>query len=352
MEVISVFYLAVQDQTYRKRYEELARIFPHAQFVAADTYAEAMVKAASKLLTTDYFFAVCDAHRVKHSITLVTNQLERVMMEPGALNERKDVLSYPSQAWPAAWDMIEKEPLPTDIIFISYDEANADENFGDLVSRFGEDRVKRVHGVKGIDKAHLEAAKLSTTDWFYVVDADNIIEPGFEFDFYPATAGDDKYVHIWMARNGMVPELTYGYGGVKLFRKQFLAGAGFSGLDFSTQVREVKYHDEVASTTHFNSDAFRAWRAAFRETCKLVKSGTPEALRRLELWRGLNIKQPCAGWALTGIEWGEQIAKGYADADVREMINDFDELFRFFKMIIHQYHYNAQAKNDVHLETT
>ena len=60
-----------------------------------------------------------------------------------------------------------------DIIFISYKEVNADYNFKDLQSRFP--IAQRVHGVKGIHQAHIEAAKLCKSDMFYVVDGDAYI---------------------------------------------------------------------------------------------------------------------------------------------------------------------------------
>ena len=40
-----------------------------------------------------------------------------------------------------------------DIVFISYQEPNADENYNKLLKRFP--LAKRVHGVKGIHQAHI-----------------------------------------------------------------------------------------------------------------------------------------------------------------------------------------------------
>ena len=48
-----------------------------------------------------------------------------------------------------------------DMVFISYQEPNADENWDKLKSRFP--LARRVHGVKGIHQAHIEAAKKSHT---------------------------------------------------------------------------------------------------------------------------------------------------------------------------------------------
>lgn len=54
-----------------------------------------------------------------------------------------------------------------DIVFISYQELNADENYAALKERFP--MVKRVHGVKGIHQAHITAAKKCFTKMFWAV---------------------------------------------------------------------------------------------------------------------------------------------------------------------------------------
>ncbi len=57
-----------------------------------------------------------------------------------------------------------------DIVFISYEEPNADEVYAELKARFP--MAKRVHGVKGIHQAHIAAAKKCFTKMFWVVDGD------------------------------------------------------------------------------------------------------------------------------------------------------------------------------------
>ena len=44
-----------------------------------------------------------------------------------------------------------------DIVFISYEEPNADDVYAELKERYP--MAKRVHGVKGIHQAHIAAAK-------------------------------------------------------------------------------------------------------------------------------------------------------------------------------------------------
>lgn len=183
-----------------------------------------------------------------------------------------------------------------DIVFISFDEPNADENFQYLVSRFP--HAKRIHGVKGIANAHMNAAKKSLTRFFYVVDGDCRVSDDFEFGFKPSV-GDEDYVHIWLARNPICA--PYGYGGIKLFHKKFFKNVK-SQVDFSTTLtKDIKIHDEIAGTTVFNIDSERAHRAAFRESFKLsqtvndsnkTESIRQEAWTRLAAW--LNPPFECA----------------------------------------------------------
>ena len=70
-----------------------------------------------------------------------------------------------------------------DIIFLSYDEPNAEKNYADLCSKVP--WAKRVHGVEGSDAAHKACAELSETDRFITIDGDNIVNAEFlgrEFD--------------------------------------------------------------------------------------------------------------------------------------------------------------------------
>ena len=66
-----------------------------------------------------------------------------------------------------------------DIIFMSYQEPNADENWDKLVSKYK--WAQRVHGVKGLVNAHIECAKVSRTSMYYHVEADNIVDENFNF---------------------------------------------------------------------------------------------------------------------------------------------------------------------------
>ena len=68
-----------------------------------------------------------------------------------------------------------------DIVFISYEEPNADEVYAELKARFP--MAKRVHGVEGIHQAHIAAAKKCFTKMFWVVDGDAKLKNEWQFDY-------------------------------------------------------------------------------------------------------------------------------------------------------------------------
>ena len=111
-----------------------------------------------------------------------------------------------------------------DIIFISYNELTADENFARLKERFP--LAKRVNGVEGIHQAHIAAAKKSFTKMFWVVDADAIILDTFKFN-YIVPEWDLDAVHVWRSRNPM-NGLEYGYDGQTVKIRKF----NYSGNEY------------------------------------------------------------------------------------------------------------------------
>ena len=113
------------------------------------------------------------------------------------------------------------KPIDYDIIYLSYDEPNAEKNYADLCSKVP--WAKRVHGVKGSDEAHKACARLSETDRFITIDGDNIIDENFlnqEIDF---DEHEDltSCVISWAGKN-VVNGLMYGNGGIKCWPKDFV----------------------------------------------------------------------------------------------------------------------------------
>lgn len=219
-----------------------------------------------------------------------------------------------------------------DIIFLSYDEFTADENFNKLLRRFP--RAKRINGVKGICEAHKSAARISETSMFFVVDADAQILPTFDFKKFPAHL-DINTVYVWHSRNP-VNNLEYGYGGIKLFPKHAVLSYEGHPVDFTTSVADyMNVIEEVANITCFNTDAFSAWRSAFRECVKLstgVINGqlSKETEERLNIWCSVG-QGEFANFVIAGANAGRDFGTAHKDQpDMLRLINDFGWLEKKF----------------------
>jgi len=223
-------------------------------------------------------------------------------------------------------DIVASKPNIFDIVFISFHEEFADANFEKLKSRSPRRNIHRIDGVVGIHNAHIEAAKLSTTSMFWVVDADAEVVDDFEFD-YQVPYYDQNMVHVWRSRNP-INNLEYGYGGVKLFPKQLTIDMNTSTMDMTMNIsNKFKVVDAVSNITAFNTSSFSAWRSAFRECCKLAVINNDEALDRLDAWCQLNEEAPFGFYAYIGALAGKQY--GEKNASIPEAlakINNFNWL--------------------------
>lgn len=161
-----------------------------------------------------------------------------------------------------------------DVFFISMGEEGSEANWQRLLT-FAPN-AKRVDNVTGIYEVHKSCASLSTTENFYVVDADAWVVDGFNFTWEPSVETlhwnipETECVLVWKSINP-VNGLEYGYGGVKLFPRQpFLEQRGWE-VDLSTTIgRSVVSKDQVSCETRFNVTPESAWLGAFRECAKLA----------------------------------------------------------------------------------
>jgi len=216
-----------------------------------------------------------------------------------------------------------------DIVFISYNETNAEENWLNLKERFP--RAKRVDGVKGIHQAHIAAAKKCFTKMFWVVDADAQILKDFNFN-YKADEYDLETVHVWRSQNP-VNNLVYGYGGVKLLPRKLTLGMDATKPDMTTSISQYfKAVPEIANITAFNTSEFETWKSAFRECAKLAsksidRQNEDETNERLKIWTTVsngNFSEYAIRGANAGMEFGISNSN-----DIR-LINDFDWLYEQF----------------------
>jgi hypothetical protein len=210
--------------------------------------------------------------------------------------------------------------IELDIVFLSYDEPNADLHYADLCNKVP--WAKRVHGIKGSDEAHKEAARQSETDWVITVDADNIVDTKFfntEFD------PDQKNLQVvsWLARNKM-NGLRYGNGGLKIWRKDFIlnmkthenSDSDRGQVDFCWE-NGYQQFKECYSETVITGSPFQAWRAGFREGVKMtlldgIKVLPDEIqervwwhnLHRLKMWSTVGSHEENGKYAVLGARMG------------------------------------------------
>lgn len=172
-----------------------------------------------------------------------------------------------------------KLPDRFDVIFISYKEPNAEENWRRVLKKAP--WAKRIHGVQGIFEAHKTAAQISSTEMFYVVDGDAWLVDSWEFNFKPELF-DRDVTFIWKSKNPF-NTLDYGYGGIKLLNKyKLMKIKKWKTLDLTTTIhKNLKVLDQISVITRFNVDPFATWRSSFRESVKLCMQQDRD---RLQQW--------------------------------------------------------------------
>jgi hypothetical protein len=221
-----------------------------------------------------------------------------------------------------------------DIVFISYQEPNAEKNWENLKSRFS--TAKRVHGIKGIHQAHIAAAKKCFTKMFWVVDGDAEILDTFDFN-YTVPEWELETVHVWRSKNP-INDLVYGYGGVKLLPQRLTKNMDISKPDMTTSISSYfQAMPEVSNITAFNTDPFNTWKSAFRECAKLasktiVRQNEDETNERLQIWQNVGQDRPFGEYAICGARSGSSFGNLYRDnSDILKKINDFDWLEEQFR---------------------
>jgi len=224
--------------------------------------------------------------------------------------------------------------LDCDIIYLSYDEPNAEKNYADLCAKVP--WAKRVHGVKGSDAAHKACAKLSETDRFITVDGDNIVdERFFEQEFNLESHNLQNSVISWNGKN-IINGLMYGNGGLKCWPKQYVLNMrtheNADPNNIHAQVEFCWDTDYVQMNSHYsdvynNATPQQAWRAGFREGVKLAlnQGKKPENLdefKRLH-WRCLHMLYV---WTMIGadVENGLWAIYGAREGLYKTMCTDWD----------------------------
>lgn len=230
-------------------------------------------------------------------------------------------------------DVVASQSKNWDIIFISYDEEFADRNYHKICEKINRP-IKRIHGIKGVHQAHIEAAKKSDTEMFYVIDADADLSDDFSFDYkipyYDFNAKSSVYV--WKSQNP-VNRLIYGYGGVKLLPKYLTINMDLSKPDMTTSIsKQFRPMDQISNITAFNTDPFNSWKSAFRECCKLSskvidRQDDKETEFRLNVWCNETTDPDALAGAKAGCAYG---IENKNDLEALKKINDFEWLKELF----------------------
>jgi len=211
-----------------------------------------------------------------------------------------------------------------DIIYLSYDEPNAEKNYADLLTKVP--WAKRVHGVEGSDAAHKACAELSETPRFVTVDGDNTVHAKFleqEIDFDENQDLTDCVIS-WCGKN-VINGLMYGNGGLKCWPKEFVLNMKthenadpdnpHAQVDFCWDLKYIQ-QNSCYSDVWNNYTPQQAWRAGFREGVKMaldrgVKptkqqflNGHWKNLHRLWIWLMIGSDVENGLWAIYGARQG------------------------------------------------
>jgi UDP:flavonoid glycosyltransferase YjiC (YdhE family) len=230
-----------------------------------------------------------------------------------------------------------------DVVFLSYDEPNADQHF--LRLRESVAHAQRVHGVRGFAQARIEAARRARTDRFITVDADTVVDPSF-FQLradIPSTVAQSTLG--WSSVNN-VNGLAYGNWGVKVWLRDHMQhllthedndAEGATRYNFRCHAGYAQFN-RCFSTTFPNGSPYQAFRTGFTEAVKLGRNGHGHFvptnillrrmghvnLRRLIVWMSIGADSEHGLWCIMGSRMGF-LANSKPDFDPGK-ISDFEWL--------------------------
>jgi len=226
-------------------------------------------------------------------------------------------------------------PVDHDIIYLSYDEPNAEKNYADLCSKVP--WAKRVHGIKGSDAAHKACAEMSETDHFITIDGDNRIRDGFLDQEIKLDENDilQNSVISWCGQN-VINGLIYGNGGIKCWPKEYVQRMRThenadpankqAQVDFCWDAHYIQ-QNSCFSDVYNNATSLQAWRAGFREGVKLAldrgKKLEKEEFVEKAHWRCLHMLYI---WTMVGadVENGLWAIYGAREGLYKTMVTDWD----------------------------
>ena len=213
------------------------------------------------------------------------------------------------------------KPNKLDIIYLTYDEPIADENFISIKLKYP--YAMRLHRVTGMTKAFNISAYLAKTSWYILIDGDNTLLPTTNLNILNPpdkkfSNNINKTVLIYGARN-KVNNLEYCYGGIKICPTLWFRGIKSDVVDpiASRGTLTVFKPKRVLSITNFNSCAYSAWKAGFREAVMLSVSCSIDFDKSknwkwlseyLNIWKNQGEDRPYGKYCIEGAHSGHNFA--------------------------------------------
>jgi hypothetical protein len=209
---------------------------------------------------------------------------------------------------------------PLDIIFLSNGEQGAEENYEHLLSLVKglPNNIIGLKNIKGRVASQHEAANMSNTPWYFLINGKCKVNPDFDFSWQPDRMCTAKH-YIFRATNP-VNGLEYGHMAIVANNKRLTLNTTGKGLDFTLDSPHaiVNVNSGIGI---FNTSNWDTWRTAFREVIKLkynVEMFNDKASKeRLHVWTTV-ANGDFSEWALRG---ANDAVKYYDSVD-----GDFDSL--------------------------
>lgn len=329
---------------------KLAEKYPFAKFVEFDSTLTNTAELAKKNVITKFFWFIDSSYEFLdtmlsfepkkwdseyvHVFNLYKNFTEKLQCYLISKNHNIDTTQEFFTNLKYVNDYVVQADVMYDIFFLSYNEPNSWDNWQILSKRFPQ--AKHIYGEKNIYLSHKAAAKQSTTDYFWVVDADNEVLSSFNFDYFVEDY-DFDLVHIWYSRNE-INDLEYGNGAIKLLPKM-LFDITKDGIDITTSLsNKLKIIPKVASINRFASSPWNAWRGGFREAAKLssnaiARSNQDENAKRLTAWATKGLDKRFGEYVIPGAMLGMKYGTANKNnQDALSKINDWSWLYEQFKL--------------------
>lgn len=153
-----------------------------------------------------------------------------------------------------------------DIVFISNGESVAESTYDHLLKSCNR-KVIRVDGINNRTDALKEAARRSTTEWFFGINAKLQASNNFMWNWQPNYMRNPCH-YIFTALNP-INGLVYGHMAAVAYNKKLVLETDEVELDF-TQSKPHEVVQMFSGVSLYNEEPLMAWRTAFREVSKLL----------------------------------------------------------------------------------